>query len=172
MMFFALLSGIQYPFIMAFSRIAPRLTSAGYTVDPVVLYVFFDVDLLQHRFMYDLLMLDRQREEDRQPLICHCLILARAYDGHMVIPIRPILRNAFTKTLDPFCNDGEMQIRPAPYHIPYFSPPCIRFLDEKIRCHTNIYIFAGPQAVCSISSFSDSQSKVFCFFDFFTVLVI
>ena len=126
---------LQHPVIITRPRVTSRLAAHTHLLNRFV-QILRQPNLPQQRSGNDRLVLYRQPEEDRQPVIGHRLVLHRATHQHVVVSIAPVGRDALHKAVYPLCEEIKPQILPHPHHLPTLLTPRVGILKQKIGGET------------------------------------
>ena len=83
----ALRHRLKPPSVITNSGVLAGFPAAGYQFNPIMVFLqeFLDVDLLQHRLMDDLLMPDRQLQDNRETAVRHLLVFTGATDMYVLV---------------------------------------------------------------------------------------
>ena len=138
----ALRTQIQNPIEITWPR-----PDTGLTTDTHLLYRAIqpsrDVHPLKHRRHNDRLMPYRKFLEYGKPTLGHSLVLHRAADDDILVPVAPVRRQTPFQTVNPFCKEIEHTVAPKAHHFPTFRPPRIRVLQQEIRSEAREDNLAG-----------------------------
>ncbi len=116
-------------------------------------------------------MADRQRQQDRNPLIRTALVLGRTHDRDIRVAVSPVVRQRHPETADALCHYHKLQVGALPDHRPGVPAPLIRVADKKIRGHAGIdRLRLGQKPVCSLSVSLYGQVKLCRLFHFCRIL--
>ena len=124
--------GIEHPAIIADSFIWSGFSPAGDAADlsAVFLKIGADIDLLQHWFMDNGFIRQRQFKIDRQTLIRHVLILAGTADLDVRVTCAPVYWKRIKDSFWPFRDHVEITVRTFPHDLPGFREPFIGICNE------------------------------------------
>lgn len=105
-------------------------------------------------------MLYRSFFVNGQPVSGPLLVLYRATEGHIFIPLFPIGRQALGKPVDPLGDHKEMEVTTLFDHISGFLSPGIGIFHQEVGGETGIYQRTGSYLPLSFTVFPDRIIEV------------
>ena len=127
----ALFPDVKNPVVVARSRLGARLAACGHLLN-IGREVWRKVDVGEHRGHHYALVLDGHIQENRQPVVGHCLILDGATHQHVVVAVAPIVGHALQKAVNAFGEEVEPKVAALAYHPPALGAPLVGIFQQKI----------------------------------------
>ena len=80
----------------------------------------------------DAFVLDGQRQEDRQSVVGHLLVLHRASHDDIVVAFAPVVGHARHETVDALGEEEKPEVAPPFHHLPAIRPPRIGIFQQEV----------------------------------------